>query len=225
NLWQLSGLPRDMINIYLAGDVLIDAGTRWARRRVFRQLKGREISLVALTHCHPDHQGVVRAVCERYGVPLACHADDVPVVEGRERMVPGHWLVRLGERFWAGPPHPVERVLQDGDEVAGFRVVHTPGHTPGHVVYFRERDRVAIAGDVLANIHFLTGRPGLREPPPFFSADRIMNWTSIRKLADLRPSLVCFGHGPPLKRKEVLLKVAERVESFQLDAAMEASVG
>ena len=78
-------------------------------------------------------------------------------------------------------------------------MVHAPGHTPGHVIFFRDADRVAIAGDVLANIHFLTGKPGLREPPPFFTLDRAQNRRSIRILADLRPTVVCFGHGPPLQ--------------------------
>src|SRR5262249_12963344 len=73
NVWQLSGFPEHYFNVYLAGDVLIDCATRWARRRIFRQLAGRSLSLVALTHVHPDHQGVARKVCETYGVPLACH--------------------------------------------------------------------------------------------------------------------------------------------------------
>jgi glyoxylase-like metal-dependent hydrolase (beta-lactamase superfamily II) len=170
-VWQLSGFPPNAINIYLAGDVLIDAGTRWARRRICRQLQGRPLSLVALTHCHPDHQGSAKVVCEKFGVPLACHHADVDVMEGRRPMLPRTRPIFWSERHWAGPSHPVQRVLRDGDELAGFRVVHAPGHTPGHVIYFRESDRVALAGDVLANIHFLTGLPGLREPPKSFSAD------------------------------------------------------
>jgi glyoxylase-like metal-dependent hydrolase (beta-lactamase superfamily II) len=203
-VWQLSGYPPHVINAYLVEDVLIDAATRWARRRIFGQLRGRGLSLVALTHCHPDHQGMARAVCLEYGVPLACHEADVPVMEGRAPMAPQNRLIRLSDRFWSGPPHPVGRVLRDGDQVAGFRVVHAPGHTPGQVIYFRESDRVTIAGDVLANIHFLTGRPGLREPPAVFSVDAGQNRRSIRLLAGLRPSLVCFGHGPPLRKPELL---------------------
>jgi glyoxylase-like metal-dependent hydrolase (beta-lactamase superfamily II) len=116
--------------------------------------------------------------------------------------------VRLGVRFLSGPPYPVERVLRDGDEVAGFRVIHAPGHTPGQVIYFRESDRVAIAGDVLANLHFLSGRPGLREPPPFFCVDARQNRRSIQVLASLNPSLVCFGHGPPLRKPKLLREFA-----------------
>jgi glyoxylase-like metal-dependent hydrolase (beta-lactamase superfamily II) len=203
-VWQLTGFPRHFINVYLVEDVLIDAGTRWARRRIFRQLGDQPLRLVALTHCHPDHQGAAAAVCEHWGVPLACHEADVPALEGRTPMKPDNWVVRLGTRLWSGPPYPVTRVLHEDDEVAGFRVIHAPGHTPGHVIYFREADRIALAGDVLANINFLTGQPGLREPPPFFSEDMAENRRSIQTLIDLKPNVVCFGHGPPLRHPELI---------------------
>jgi glyoxylase-like metal-dependent hydrolase (beta-lactamase superfamily II) len=208
---QLPGYPRDLFNIYLVGDVLVDAGTRWARGRVLSRLEYHPPRLVLLTHCHPDHQGVAKAVCDRFGVPLACHAADVAAVEGRAPMQPDRPIIRLGVRVWAGPPCPVGRVLHEGDEVAGFRVVHAPGHTPGHIILFRDSDRVAIAGDVLANMHFLSGRPGLRLPPPAFCSDFAENRRSVLKLAGLRPSLVCFGHGPPLREPDVLHAFADRL--------------
>lgn len=210
-VWQLDGFPRDVINVYLVGDVLIDAGTRFRKRRLLRELEGRNVRLVALTHCHPDHQGAVKAVCERFGVLLACHEADVPAVEGYARMEPDSPLLRFMTGLWAGPPHPVGRVLRDGDEVGGFRVVHAPGHTPGHVIYIRDADHVAIAGDVLANIHFLTGKPGLREPPAAFSHTPAQNRRSARLLAGLRPSLVCFGHGPPLRDASLLERFVENL--------------
>jgi glyoxylase-like metal-dependent hydrolase (beta-lactamase superfamily II) len=197
-VWQLAGFPRDMVNVYLMGDVLVDTATRWAFGRILRQLGKRRPSLIALTHCHPDHQGAAAALCEHFRVPLACPAADVPAMEGRAPMQPDNLIMRLGVRFLGGRSHPVARVLHEGDDVAGFRVMHTPGHTPGHSIYFRATDRVAIAGDVLANIHFFNGRPGLREPPPFFSADFAQNRRSAQILAALQPRLVCFGHGPPL---------------------------
>jgi glyoxylase-like metal-dependent hydrolase (beta-lactamase superfamily II) len=203
-VWQLGGFPRNLINAYLVEDVLIDCKTRWAKRSMLKQLDGRPLSLVALTHCHPDHQGTARAVCAKFGVPLACHERDVAAMEGRVPMRPSNRPVRLAARFWAGPPYRVGRVLRAGDEVAGFRVVHAPGHTEGHVVYFRESDRVAIVGDVLANIHFVSGEVGLRVPPARFCVDPEENIRSVRALAQLKPSLVCFGHGPPLYDCEVL---------------------
>lgn len=201
-VWQLRGLPPNAINIYLIEDVLIDAATRRAGRRVLRQIEGRPLSMVALTHCHPDHQGVAKLVCQARQVPLACHAGDVDSMEGRapvQRASPDNPVNKLISRFWEGPPHRVGRVLADGEEIAGFRVIHTPGHTPGHVVFFRESDRVAIAGDVLNNMNVLTGIPGLHEPRRQFTLDPEENRRSIRRLAELRPSLACFGHGPPLR--------------------------
>ncbi|HYV38428.1 MAG TPA: MBL fold metallo-hydrolase [Gemmataceae bacterium] len=206
SVWQLTGYPAHYVNSYLLEDILIDAATRWASGRIFRQLRGRCVSMVALTHCHPDHQGSAKAVCAKFGVPLACHNEDVACVEGRMPMLPHNRLLRLGQWLWAGPPCEVGRVLRDGDIIAGFRVVHAPGHTPGHCMFFRESDRVCIAGDVLANINVVTGKPGLRQPPPMFSADAAQNRRSIRLLADLHPSIVCFGHGPPLREPQLLMQ-------------------
>jgi glyoxylase-like metal-dependent hydrolase (beta-lactamase superfamily II) len=211
NLWQLRGLLPDAINVYLAGDVLIDAGTRWTRGHLLRQLRGRPLSLVALTHCHPDHQGGAALVCARRGVPLACHEADVPAMEGRAPMAPDNFIVRLAHRLWSGPPRPVDVVLRGGEELAGFRVIHAPGHTPGHVLLFRERDRVAIAGDVLANLSLKRGLGHLSEPPHPFSANPLLNRESIKLLVGLRPALVCFGHGPPLRKRALLERFVRRL--------------
>jgi len=199
HVWRLKQFPAPSVNVYLAGDVLIDAGTRWDRRRIFAEIEGRELSLVALTHVHPDHQGVARDVCEARGVPLACHADDVDAMEGRrpiQEAAPQNIFNRLIKRFWEGPPHEVGRVLNEGDEVAGFRVVHAPGHARGEVVYFRESDRVAICGDVVRNMSYATYRPMIAEPPEIFTYDPAENRRSIRKLAELNPALILPGHGP-----------------------------
>ncbi len=198
NLWQLGGVPPNAINVYLIGDVLIDAATRWAGGRLRRQLGERTLSMLALTHVHPDHQGCARAICERYGVALACHAEDVPTMQGERPMQPNNRFMRLSSRICSGPAYPVARVLRENDEVAGFRVVHAPGHTPGHLILFREEDRAAVVGDVLNGMSLLTGLPGLHEPPTCFSTDPSENRRSIRKLAELEPRLLCFGHGPPL---------------------------
>jgi glyoxylase-like metal-dependent hydrolase (beta-lactamase superfamily II) len=83
--------------------------------------------------------------------------------------------------------------------VAGFTVLETPGHSRGHVSYWRESDRVLIVGDVLTNINLATGLGGLHEPPRLFTPDPARNRASARRLAALRPQLACFGHGPPLR--------------------------
>jgi len=198
-VWRLKETPAPTINVYLAEDVLIDAGRRWDRRRVFAELEGREISLVALTHVHPDHQGVAKDVCEARGVPLACHADDVEAMEGKrpiQEAAASNPVNKLIRRIWEGPPYEVERILNEGDEVAGFRVVHAPGHSRGEVIFFRDADRVAICGDVIRNMSYATALPGIKEPPKIFTYDPAENRRSIQKLAALEPSLILPGHGP-----------------------------
>jgi hydroxyacylglutathione hydrolase len=198
-VWRLKEIPAPTINVYLAEDVLIDAGRTWDKRRIFSELEGREISMLALTHVHPDHQGAAKAVCEARGVPLACHAEDVDAMEGRRPVQEAsatNPVNRFIAKIWQGPPYKVARVLREGDEVAGFRVVHTPGHARGHVVFFRESDRVAICGDVIRNMSYATALTGIKEPPPVFTYDMAENRRSIRKLAELNPSLILPGHGP-----------------------------
>jgi glyoxylase-like metal-dependent hydrolase (beta-lactamase superfamily II) len=194
DVWRLASW-RPLINVYLAGDVLIDTGRRQDGKRILAQLDGRSLELVALTHAHADHQGSAHQVCERHGVPLACHADDVDAVEGRASMAGASAMGRLATRLWGGPPHPVARTLREGDEVAGFRVVHAPGHSPGEVIFFRDSDGVAICGDVIRSMSYATMRAKILEPPDAFNDDTEQNRASIRKLAELGPSLILPGHG------------------------------
>ena len=212
-VFQLRGFPPNAINVYLADDVLIDAATRFAGRRILKQLEGHALSAHALTHVHPDHQGASKLVCERRGVPLWCPEGDVAPMEdgdiaGRQ---PSHPANRLSQRFWAGPPRRVDRALREGDEVGGFTALDAPGHSAGHVAYWREGDRVLILGDVLFGQHPVTGRPGLHEPPEVFTPDPRRNREAIRRLAALDPELVCFGHGPPLRATAKLRDFAARL--------------
>ena len=197
-VWRLREVPAPAINVYLAGDVLIDAGRRWDRRRIFAEIDGLELSMLALTHAHPDHQGVAKDVCDARDIPLACHRDDVEAMEGKRPMqeaAAGNPVNRVIRAIWQGPPRKVDRVLEEGDEVAGFRVVHAPGHARGEVIFFRESDRVAICGDVIRNMSYATGLPGIKEPPAIFTYDPAENRRSIRRLADLEPALILPGHG------------------------------
>jgi hydroxyacylglutathione hydrolase len=202
DVFMLRGMPPNVINVYLLGDVLLDAATRRGERRIMRQIAARKLSAHALTHAHPDHQGSSHAICERLGIPLWCGQGDVPAMEtpgGVAGSSPPTWATFVQRRFWVGPPHPVARALVEGDQVAGFSVLETPGHSPGHVAYWRESDRVLIVGDVFFNINPLTGIPGLHEPPAAFTPDPPRNRASARRLGELRPRLACFGHGPPLR--------------------------
>jgi glyoxylase-like metal-dependent hydrolase (beta-lactamase superfamily II) len=201
-VWQLRGLPPNAINVYLVEEVLIDAASRRAGRRILRQLEGRKVSAHALTHAHPDHQGASAEVCDALGIPYWVGAGDVPLAEDLQNMraaQPPHPLNRLIMKYWCGPARSVDRHLNEGDEVAGFQVLDAPGHSPGHIAYWRESDRVLILGDVLNNMDVVTGIPGLRDPKPFFTTDPTENRRSARKLARLEPKLVLFGHGAPLR--------------------------
>jgi hydroxyacylglutathione hydrolase len=201
-VWQLGGFPPHAINIYLVEDVLIDAGTRHAGRRILRQLKGLHVSAHAITHAHPDHQGSSKEVCEQLGIPFWVGERDADAAERPELIAerqPDHPVAQFFARTMAGPGRRVDRKLREGDEVAGFTVLDTPGHSAGHVVFLRESDRVLIAGDVLGSQHFLTGIRGMHEPPPFLSPDPARNRESAKRLAALEPAVTLFGHGPPLR--------------------------
>jgi hydroxyacylglutathione hydrolase len=210
----LEGFPPYAINVYLLGDVLVDAATRFAAKRILRRLRGRQISLHALTHAHPDHQGSSHAICDRLGIPLWCGEGDAEAMERPGEIMarmPGHWLSSAIGPMWTGPPHPVSRRLRDGDLVGSFRVIETPGHTVGHVSYWREADRVMIVGDVLANINIFSGRVMLREPERIFTVDPAQNRRSVRRLIELEPKLICFGHGPPLRNTARFVDYVKRL--------------
>jgi glyoxylase-like metal-dependent hydrolase (beta-lactamase superfamily II) len=200
-VWRMPALIPWIINVYLVhtddGDVLIDAGTCWVTGRLLRGLRGRRLAMVALTHVHPDHQGAAHEVCSRLGVPLACHQDDLDVMEGRKPMGPSSPLVKVFGRLWSGPPHPVSVRWKGGETFGEWRVVPAPGHTPGHVVFHRPRDGVVIVGDVIRNAALRTGLGVISETPHFFSVDPIENRRSMRKVLELSPRLMLFGHGPP----------------------------
>jgi glyoxylase-like metal-dependent hydrolase (beta-lactamase superfamily II) len=112
---------------------------------------------------------------------------------------PDHAINRINHRLMSGPPRRVDRVLREGDDVAGFTVLEVPGHSAGHVAFWRESDRALVLGDVFNNMDLRTGIPGLHEPPRVFTPDPARNRESARRLAALRPAVVCFGHGPPLR--------------------------
>ncbi len=89
DVYMLKGFPPNAINVYVAGDVLIDSATRQAEKRIFKQIAGRTLTAHALTHVHPDHQGCSHVVCERLGIPLWVGQDDVPAMETAGSVVGG----------------------------------------------------------------------------------------------------------------------------------------
>jgi glyoxylase-like metal-dependent hydrolase (beta-lactamase superfamily II) len=201
DVWRLPLMPLDAVNVYVVGDVLIDSGGRMRRRRLLTALEEHGLTAHALTHAHVDHQGASHAVCEAFAVPLWCGAGDRQAVESGDlaRVLPdpSAWIARLSNRL-AGPAHPVSRVLTEGDRIGDLTVVEAPGHTPGHLAFWREHDGVLIIGDVLFHKNPATLRAGLSEPFGFATIDPATNRASARKLAALKPRIVCFGHGEPL---------------------------
>jgi hydroxyacylglutathione hydrolase len=201
DVFQLTGFPPNVINAYQVEDVLIDSGTRRWSKRLFKDLEARTITALALTHGHADHQGSAHAVCEGLGIPLWCPDAEAEAVGSGQiaSLVPDTAMARFGLKMFSGPAHPVARRLVEGDVVSGFQVIETPGHSTGHVSYWRESDRTLIAGDVLMNMNFWTGIPGLHEPQTAFTLDVARNRASAKRISELRPALACFGHGPPLR--------------------------
>ena len=148
------------------------------------------------------------------GAPVFCHADDVadaesdaaipPYMEISELPVPARWLYPLLLKRWDGGAVQIAGTVAEGDEVAGFRVLHFPGHAPGLIGLWRESDRLALVSDVIYLIDSTKmGRPlpkgEASVPHPAWNWDHAKAKESVRKLAALEPELVCAGHDEPLR--------------------------
>ena len=200
---QLRGRPPNAINVYLVGDMLVDAGTPAARRRILRQLDGHDVRSHLVTHAHPDHFGSSHAICETLGIPLWTGADDADDVEHATPRLPPTRVSRVLAKVKPPAGHPVDRRLRDGDDVGhGFTVLDAPGHTLGHIALWREADRTLILGDVFFNVR----KPG--PPPGFLTLDPALNRASMRRMAELRPALALFGHGAPLRDPDALARAS-----------------
>jgi hydroxyacylglutathione hydrolase len=216
DLWLLPVLPNWGINAYLAGNLVIDAGIRQAAPLLLRRLATSRPLAHALTHAHPDHQGASHALCAAHGIPLWCgEPDAAAMARGQpESLLPPSPGNRLVSRLVAGPAHSVTRYLREGDRLGAWVVLETPGHTPGHRSFWRPGDGALILGDVLAHQHPVTQQVRLIEPLRRFTMNQAQNRASARRVAALRPRLICFGHGPPLRDADQLARFVERLESI-----------
>ena len=189
-VWQLSGFPPNAINVYVIEDVLIDASTRYATRRILRQLDGHEINAHALTHAHPDHQGASHAVCERLGIPtgsarrMPMPAEDPSLIEQRQ---PDHFMARLFYRTCTGPGHPVDRRLAEGDGSASSRSCTSPGTRPATSPSGVRRTVCSSPATCFNAADPFTGIPGLKEPRWYFTPDPAANRRSAKRLGELEP--------------------------------------
>jgi glyoxylase-like metal-dependent hydrolase (beta-lactamase superfamily II) len=201
DVWQIPLVPRNLINAYLVGDVLVDAGMVIHGRKVVAAIAGRGVATHVLTHVHNDHAGGTKHVKETLGLPVWVGAGDAEALRTGKAIpppsVPGGSLLSSAAGSPAVEP---DRELREGEELGhGFVVLETPGHSPGHLSFWRESDGTLICGDVFFGMNVFTGIYGLRQPPGIFTYDPPLNRRSERRLAELKPKLVLFGHGPPLR--------------------------
>jgi glyoxylase-like metal-dependent hydrolase (beta-lactamase superfamily II) len=207
---------------------LIDAG--WAGdgdwiERAARLLLGDSArpGAILLTHCHPDHSGAARYLAGLWSCPVYMHPSELPIANGDfaamqasagplDRCVVLPFMRLVGTRrreaiLAASRLGDAGRTIDPGAVVPslpGWECIATPGHTPGHVAYFRRQDRVLVSGDALATFKInsvwglLLARDGLSGPPWYTTWNRDAAGRSIRILADLNPYVLAGGHGRPL---------------------------
>ncbi len=161
---------------------------------------GQPPARIVLTHGHYDHAGSLRALQERWSVPVLAHAAENPFLTGKAgygAARPIWWgnrlLHLLGPLAGRTAPARVTDALGEGDLVGGLEVRHVPGHTPGMIALIHRADRAIVAGDTFISHH---GRLG----PPFklFTADPAEARRSMRKLAQEDFDHLLASHGSPI---------------------------
>lgn len=210
DVFHIALTPRDGVNAYLLGDIVVDAGTKGAAKRLIKALRGHGVGAHALTHGHPDHAGGSRRLAEAFELGVWVGERDRADVESGRPTAADTWARPAVAGLTHYEPVPIARSLREGDDLGhGFVVLETPGHADGHLAFWRESDRTLVAGDVLFNLNVLTTVPGLHEPPRILTRDPRRNRDSARRLAVLEPELVLFGHGPPLRDPAALRAFAD----------------
>jgi glyoxylase-like metal-dependent hydrolase (beta-lactamase superfamily II) len=122
------------------------------------------------------------------------------------------------------------RALPDDGSVPhmpGWRWLHTPGHTAGHISLFRDEDRCLVAGDAFVTTKqeslyaVVTQEPEVHGPPAYFTPDWANARRSVERLAALRPALAATGHGPPMAGQELNDGLEKLVREFDRIAVPE----
>ncbi|HYG98802.1 MAG TPA: MBL fold metallo-hydrolase [Terriglobales bacterium] len=212
-------------NCYLVGNkkewVLVDAGTGGHAQDILKTVRKRfgkkaKPEAILLTHGHFDHAGSASELADHWDVPIYAHRRELPFVDGRSEYPPpdptvGGFMsfvvrfipsrnnkVYVGERVREFPS------LRKLPGLKGWEVIETPGHTPGHVSFFRKEDRVLIAGDAFTTINqdsmfdVLSKRQSVNRPPVYYTSDWDTAHESVKKLARLEPEVLAAGHGVPM---------------------------
>lgn len=208
-LFQLSLGPVNAFLIDDKGLTLIDTGYKNSIRKIFRavskaNLDPFQIKQIILTHCHPDHAGSAAAIKRKLNIPVFAHSADAPLIRtgisGRfpyER-TPGafNWMVynlyirRAGK---TNEPVEIEEELTDNDVLpigGGLQVIHTPGHSAGHIALLLKEEGVCITGDLCANNNGISLSTVYECTP--------LGIKSILKASALSFDRAVFGHGKPL---------------------------
>ena len=223
----LQGLKITFVNVFGVrhqGDswTLIDAGIPFSASRIESWAKeefGAPPNAIVLTHGHFDHVSAAKELADKWNVPVYAHPLEFPYLTGEKEYPAPNWAagggvmplmspalprgpVDLGSRLRALPGEGTELTLA---ELPGWTLLHTPGHTPGHVSFFRESDRTLLVGDAFCTTKpesffaaNFPGKPELHGPPSYFTSDWEAAKGSVRKLAGLTPETVAPGHGKPL---------------------------
>lgn len=187
-------------NVYVIDRTLIDTVPWWGRRRLVRLLSGAGLKAHVLQHAHPPTAGSSRAVADVLDVPVYCGSGDLEALKSARYhdVLPPRVTTRAMARTMPAPPVPWAEAIEIGSTVGDFEVLAAPGHSPGHLAFWREVDRVLLVGDVITNETLWTRRKGLHEPPPALTLDQTENIRSALRLARLEPRVVLFTHGRPL---------------------------
>lgn len=220
-------IPTAFVNAYAVGapvgpwvlvDTGIPGGAGYLRGKCATRF-GRPPEAIVLTHGHFDHAGNAAALAEEWGVLVYAHPDELPFLTGRSDYppsdpTPGGAIAQLSRAF----PHDgfdlgerVHALPADGSVpgLPGWRWVHTPGHTPGHVSLWRAADGTLLAGDAVATINLdswvatLTHERQLARAAVPFTPDWDAAEESVRRLADLRPARIGAGHGRAIAGEHV----------------------
>jgi hydroxyacylglutathione hydrolase len=228
----VAGDFRNAMNVFLIEDdggvTMYDAATKGMVkpiRRAAERLGG--LRRIVLGHAHHDHRGSAPGL----GVPVLCHPDEVADAEGDGGYhnfdidrIPW-WFSRaiyptLLKRMWDGGPVKVTDTVSEGDDVAGFRVLHFPGHAAGLIGLWRESDRLALVSDTIYQVNSIRLKALPEEvrpmvPHPVWAHDAPQSIESVRKLADLGATTIWPGHEDALAGSEdevraKLLRAAER---------------
>lgn len=224
----VSGLRIIMVNVYAISTgsewVLVDAGLYLSAGRIRRwaenQFGNHKPAGIFLTHGHFDHVGSLKDLADQWNVPIYAHELELPYLQGQKsypkpRASAGGGFMSLMAPFYPRGPIDVGQRLQTYAENGNLRVlddwrwIHTPGHTEGHVSFFRESDRTLIVGDAFCTtkaesaLAVATQKAELHGPPAYYTSDWHAARLSVERLAALKPATVAAGHGLPMHGSEV----------------------